>query len=452
MKLITFKGTGIRGYLNHEIHFNESVTFLVGINGSGKTTVLKLISGLTTPSYKTLESIDYSNIELTLEHDTRTYTISSTKNKDTLTIKYFHIEKKITSEDCVPRNNSDLRMQLDSEDMFNNESRFDLLTTCQMIKKDISTPVFIGIDRVPETDVFRSLQRRRLYHSLEQTQKSTVDSSLFAIQDIVFDLFRKNATRQKTYAEMFRSAVLKEALGLITTSNYRNPDGVNTKEDLSKYEKQKDQIVQALLNAGIDDAATITDNFFKMQRENLEILSNKSEVIDENYIRALVGWIVSKAQLERIGKIIEHENTYETNLNRLNDLFNRFLECTNLFLDESGKKIVIRENGLMQVVTDYIKDGLQRKHFDEVQSLSSGEKQIVALIGSLIFTPSNVRPEVIVIDEPELSLHLTWQEIFVDAILKAQPNFQFILATHSPSIIAKIERKEWCKDLSRPLI
>ncbi len=121
MKLITFKGTGIRGYINHEIHFNESVTFLVGINGSGKTTVLKLISGLTTPSYKTLESIDYSNIELTLEHDTRTYIISSTKNKDSLTIKFYHIEKNIISEDSIHRNNSESRIQLDSEDLLNNE-------------------------------------------------------------------------------------------------------------------------------------------------------------------------------------------------------------------------------------------------------------------------------------------------------------------------------------------
>ncbi len=319
--------------------------------------------------------------------------------------------------------------------------------------KEISTPVFIGIDRVPESDIFRSLQRRRLYHSFEQTLKSTIDSSLYAIQDIVFDLFRKNATKQKNYAEMFRSDVLKEALGLITTSNYRNPEEVDGKDELSKYEMQKDQIVQALKNAGIDDAATMTDNFFTMQRENLDILSNKAEVDSDKRIRAIVGWIVSKAQLERIGKIIDYENAYETNLNKLNELFNRFLECTNLFFDESGKKIVIRENGLLQVETRYInQEGLQRKHSDEVQSLSSGEKQIVALIGSLIFTPSNVRPEVIVIDEPELSLHLTWQEIFVDAILKAQPNFQFILATHSPSIIAKIERKEWCKDLSRPLI
>lgn len=54
-----------------------------------------------------------------------------------------------------------------------------------------------------------------------------------------------------------------------------------------------------------------------------------------------------------------------------------------------------------------------------------------------------------IIDEPELSLHIGWQEIFVDALLRASPNTQFIIATHAPAILAKNERREWCIDLSK---
>lgn len=102
MKLIYFKGRGIRGYMNHEIHFKESVTFLVGINGSGKTSILKLINGLTKPSYKTLESIEYSYIELSLIHDTRSFIISSTKTKDELSIKCDHVGTNIVINDITP--------------------------------------------------------------------------------------------------------------------------------------------------------------------------------------------------------------------------------------------------------------------------------------------------------------------------------------------------------------
>ena len=54
---------------------------------------------------------------------------------------------------------------------------------------------------------------------------------------------------------------------------------------------------------------------------------------------------------------------------------------------------------------------------------------------------------VFIIDEPELSLHVQWQELFVDSIISANPNIQYVLATHSPSII--LDRIENCVDLVR---
>jgi predicted ATP-binding protein involved in virulence len=53
---------------------------------------------------------------------------------------------------------------------------------------------------------------------------------------------------------------------------------------------------------------------------------------------------------------------------------------------------------------------------------------------------------VFIVDEPELSLHIGWQEQFVDAIQQANPKVQLILATHSPAII--LEREENCRSLS----
>ena len=62
MKLISFKGEKIRGYQNHSINFRDGLTFLIGINGSGKTTVLRLLQGLLTPSYLDLAQIEFSTI------------------------------------------------------------------------------------------------------------------------------------------------------------------------------------------------------------------------------------------------------------------------------------------------------------------------------------------------------------------------------------------------------
>ena len=67
MKLITFYVENMRGYITKKILFRNSVTFLIGINGSGKTTVLKLLNGLLKPSLKDLVEIEFSYLKLELE-------------------------------------------------------------------------------------------------------------------------------------------------------------------------------------------------------------------------------------------------------------------------------------------------------------------------------------------------------------------------------------------------
>jgi predicted ATP-binding protein involved in virulence len=50
MQLKRFKATAVHGFLNFDISFNEDVTFLTGINGSGKTSVVQSIIALISPS------------------------------------------------------------------------------------------------------------------------------------------------------------------------------------------------------------------------------------------------------------------------------------------------------------------------------------------------------------------------------------------------------------------
>jgi ABC-type glutathione transport system ATPase component len=67
--------------------------------------------------------------------------------------------------------------------------------------------------------------------------------------------------------------------------------------------------------------------------------------------------------------------------------------------------------------------------------LSSGEQQILVLAHEILF---KAKPGTLVlIDEPELSLHVIWQASFVeDLALMGQVNdLSFLLATHSPTLI-----------------
>ena len=65
--------------------------------------------------------------------------------------------------------------------------------------------------------------------------------------------------------------------------------------------------------------------------------------------------------------------------------------------------------------------------------LSSGEKQILVIL--LTALCEDMLPYVILMDEPEVSLHFDWQKRLIDLVSQLNPNAQIILTTHSPAVI-----------------
>lgn len=66
-------------------------------------------------------------------------------------------------------------------------------------------------------------------------------------------------------------------------------------------------------------------------------------------------------------------------------------------------------------------------------SLSSGEKQMLVLLLTVLL--QNKMPYVLFLDEPEVSLHVEWQEKLINIVRILNPNAQIILTTHSPALI-----------------
>ena len=75
----------------------------------------------------------------------------------------------------------------------------------------------------------------------------------------------------------------------------------------------------------------------------------------------------------------------------------------------------------------------------DINELSSGEKQL--FLRTLAIKMLNPENSIILIDEPELSLHPKWQQRIVDVYRKIGKNNQIIIATHSPHILGSV-RKE----------
>lgn len=65
--------------------------------------------------------------------------------------------------------------------------------------------------------------------------------------------------------------------------------------------------------------------------------------------------------------------------------------------------------------------------------LSSGEKQLLVILLTVLIQEQH--PCVLFMDEPEVSLHIEWQQRLIGLIRKLNEHVQIILTTHSPAVI-----------------
>jgi ABC-type lipoprotein export system ATPase subunit len=70
-----------------------------------------------------------------------------------------------------------------------------------------------------------------------------------------------------------------------------------------------------------------------------------------------------------------------------------------------------------------------------LHALSSGEKQLILILLQTFLAGGSS----ILIDEPEISMHIDWQEKLIDAMRQLNPSAQIILATHSPEIMVDVD-------------
>ena len=102
----------------------------------------------------------------------------------------------------------------------------------------------------------------------------------------------------------------------------------------------------------------------------------------------------------------------------------RFQDLADELFGETGKRIIRTKNEIV-----FEQDGEQLLPY----RLSSGEKQILVILLTVLV--QDKQPCVLLMDEPEVSLHIEWQQRIISIIREMNPNAQIILTTHSPAVV-----------------
>ena len=170
-------------------------------------------------------------------------------------------------------------------------------------------------------------------------------------------------------------------------------------------------------------------NFQKVQKAqtNFKKEYNFINIVDSYEIKDIPSYIAT-----RISKVANEEEDLTMGQVRKKV----FAEINGIFeileLDVKLSEISKDENS-MPIFTDS-----SGKKFG-INELSSGEKQLfLRTLAIKMLEPEN---SIIMIDEPELSLHPKWQQKIVDVYRKIGRNNQIILATHSPHILGSVEKE-----------
>jgi predicted ATPase len=83
--------------------------------------------------------------------------------------------------------------------------------------------------------------------------------------------------------------------------------------------------------------------------------------------------------------------------------------------------------------------------------LSSGEKQILLILLKVLLQDG--QPHLLLMDEPEISMHLSWQVDLIEHISRLNEHSQVLIATHAPAVMKKgwKDRILRMEDLMKPL-
>ena len=120
---------------------------------------------------------------------------------------------------------------------------------------------------------------------------------------------------------------------------------------------------------------------------------------------------------------------YPEESTRINQRVDLLFKEIDSYFKESDKHIVIERDSNMLV----FKEGFDERTVT-LAMLSAGEKQLLLILLTVFLMDE--KSAVLLMDEPEVSLHIEWQERLIKSLRKLNKNCQLIVTTHSPSIFA----------------
>lgn len=415
-KLQSFSIRMLHKSININLSLEENILILLGENGSCKTTILKILYYTLSCQWKKLKQFDFQEINLVI-NDTP-FTIEKKDLQFARNIRENNFDdsyllhliddlgapRDITEDDYpISTNRAQKKPKhITKLEKLTKEIDFLYLPTYRRIEEELGTlfpEISEDLDPPENYHLSRSIFRRQKLKQQENAKTNYIELVKFGMKDVRTSL-DLTLTNLKEFSRSKLNKLTLEYLRDIVNESYKT---VNMKE----INVIDDETIQKVINR-VDEDILSSDT----KKNLLTTLHNIARNTNELKEHDKVVW----HYFLKLYAVLKELETKEIDISNFIRVCNKYLENKHMHYDNFNFKIEL--NSTNNEIT--------------LSQLSSGEKQIVSIFSKLYL--SNTKHYFILIDEPELSLSVKWQRLFLEDIKNSPHNSGLVAVTHSPFI------------------
>lgn len=387
---------------------SDGITIITGPNGFGKSTILQIINALSNSNLAFFCKLDFQ--KLSIEYDNGEKTTIEKNNKG---IKIDNLQVPISEEYFLESMKYAQRRPWIQKTP---NGYLDRRTDEFFTEDELFYHLYLDDDRMYDFTISKSTisTNKEIRKKLDTIRSWCGDVRIISDQRLIRRKKKRSDEPQiiDVISELPQS--LKAEISKVSEEYSRVANSLDSsypKRLFAAKEGIKDQREYEIC---LQEA---NEKFAKLNQYNLVDMS----IVDEKNYNP----IYSTALKIYFDDFAKKYTVFQDLISKL-DLFTRIINNRLTFKHIS----ISRDSGF------YIVDNDNPKKTLDLSQLSSGEKQEIVLFYDLIF--STKEKLLLLIDEPEISLHISWQKKFLDDLLEVSKhsNVQVIVATHSPQIVS----------------
>ena len=427
-RISSFSINGLFGTFNHSVFLkDDGITIIIGKNGIGKTYFLNAIDNFFSLKWEFFIDLEFDSIEFVLNDGSR-WSVNKVERDDKLLFEINESGKK--------------------EESF----EFDLTILENISKRSYYSPSDINQKAIEISKIMPTINKISYNRFLDE------ETGLQYSRTELIEEFGNQLVQRRVYSPIEKEKITGKIAKIIDANKtefvetqriYNIEDGeLATRENITYYAKELVRMINETEKEYNEVSVKLDSNFvFDLVNYSQNnpvnehsILNRYNELIEKTQILSRMGLLSSEENRKAITieQAKESANAIDLYIRNTEEKLKKYDKLKNnvsLFKKIINERFEHKELYIDRDKGFLVKSTSGEKRNIPLHKLSSGEKNEFNLFFKLIFLTD--RDSIILIDEPEISLHVEWQNAFIQDLqgIIEKNNFRVIIATHSPDII-----------------